>query len=66
MENSLNAFVVSSKQNSRLVEEMSFEEFTVAVKKMYPDKVSGPDGLKPAFFQQFWKLLGREVYDCCK
>ncbi|XP_074346362.1 uncharacterized protein LOC141685140 [Apium graveolens] len=29
---------------------------------MYPDKASGPDGLNPAFFQNFWLVLGKEVY----
>lgn len=43
---------------------MSFEEFTAAVKQMHTDKASGPEGLNPVFFQQFWTLLEREVYDC--
>lgn len=30
------------EQNVKLVEEASFEEFTIAIKKMYPDKISGP------------------------
>lgn len=33
---------------------------------MHPDKASGPDGLNPAFFQQFWAMLGKEVFNCCK
>ncbi|WOH14253.1 hypothetical protein DCAR_0933770 [Daucus carota subsp. sativus] len=33
---------------------------------MHPDKASGPDGLNPAFFQHFWPMLGREVFECCK
>ena len=33
---------------------------------MHPDKAGGPDGLNPAFFQQFWPILGKEVYSCCK
>ena len=32
---------------------------------MHPDKASGPDGLNPAFFQHFWRLLGEEVFKCC-
>lgn len=45
---------------------MSFEEFTEAVRQMHPDKASGPDGLNPAFFQNFWKVVGKEVFECCK
>lgn len=57
---------VSDEQNSMLVGEVTFEEFSLAIKQMHPDKASGPDGLNPAFFQQFWKDMGREVYECCK
>lgn len=57
---------VTMDQNNCLIEEMTFAEFTKAVKEMHPDKASGPDGLNPAFFQQFRTILGREVYDCCK
>lgn len=45
---------------------MSFEEFTKAVKHMHPDKASEPDRMNPAFFQQFWPCLGRDVFDSCK
>lgn len=33
---------------------------------MHPDKASGPDGLNPAFYQNFWKIMGTEVFECCK
>lgn len=53
---------VSDTQNQALIEELKFEEFSLAVKQMHPDKASGPDGLNPAFFQTFWKLMGQEVF----
>lgn len=64
----LNSFepVISEEQNEMLVAELSFEEFSVAIKQMHPDKSAGPDGLNPAFFQNFWLLLGREVFQSCK
>lgn len=37
-------------QNLELTEEFTFEEFTVALKQMHPDKAGGPDELNPAFF----------------
>lgn len=58
--------VVSNEQNQILVEEVSFDEFTEAIHQMHPDKASGPDGLNPAFYQNFWKIMGMEVFDCCK
>ena len=58
--------VISEAQNNKLTEDFSYEEFTAAIKQMHPDKSSGPDGLNPALFQHFWKLLRREVYESCK
>lgn len=58
--------VVTEEQNLGLIAEISFEEFRTAVKHMHPDKASGPDGLNPAFFQQFWSILRRDIYDRCK
>ena len=57
---------VTEAQNAQLVMELTFEEFTMAIKQMHPDKASGPDGLNPAFFQTFWSVMGHEVFSCCK
>lgn len=57
---------VTPEQNEGLIAELKFDEFTAAVKQMHPDKASGPDGLNQAFFQQFWNILGYEVFLCCK
>lgn len=48
------------------IRDVSFEEFTVAVKQMHPDKDSGPDGLNLAFFQHFWDCIGMVIFECCK
>ncbi|XP_074374553.1 uncharacterized protein LOC141714959 [Apium graveolens] len=58
--------VISESQNDMLTVDIKFEEFTEALKHMHPDKTSGPDGYSPAFFQQFWDLVGQEVFQCCK
>ncbi|KAL8092290.1 hypothetical protein AgCh_034546 [Apium graveolens] len=57
---------MTDAHNQMLMAELPFVEFTNAVKQMHPDKASGPDGLNPAFFQQFWPILGKEVYTCCR
>lgn len=57
---------VTNGQNRELVAELTFEEFSNAIKQMHPDKASGPDGLNPAFCQNFWAILGDEVFRCCK
>lgn len=58
--------LVSEIQNEKLTAELSFEEFSAAVKQMHLDKASGPDGLNSTFFQHFWSFLVREVFKCCK
>lgn len=57
---------VTDFQNVALVAKINFSEYIAAVKQMHPDKVSGPDGLNPAFFKHFWSILGREVFVCCR
>lgn len=58
--------IVSTAQNRMLTSELTFEEFSIAIKQMHPDKASGRDGFSPAFFQHFWDIVGREVFNCCK
>lgn len=53
VQDSSSANVVTAEQNSELVKEVTYEEFSLAIKQMHPDKASGPDGLNPAFFQHF-------------
>lgn len=60
------ARIISDAQNAKLMAEINFTEFTLAVKQMHPDKSAGPDGFSPAFFQHFWDLLGVQVFKCCK
>lgn len=40
----------TAEQNRELVAALSFEDFTMTVKQMHPDKASGSDGLNPTFF----------------
>lgn len=54
---------ITEDQNSMLIQELKFEEFLEVIKKMHPDKVSGPDGLNPAFFQTFWTMMGHKMLD---
>lgn len=57
--------VISEEQNRKLEEDFTLEEFFEAVQQMHPAKSAGPDGLNPAFYQNFWPLLGRDVFQCC-
>ena len=49
-----------------LTEDVPFEEFTLAIKQMHPDKAAGSDGLNPVFYRNFWKTTCKEVFKCCK
>lgn len=48
--------MVSEEQNKALMEDITFEEFTRAVKQKHPDKAAGLDGLNPAFFRIFGRV----------
>ncbi|XP_074352714.1 uncharacterized protein LOC141691861 [Apium graveolens] len=61
-----NYFLDIFRGDQLLVAGLSFAEFTIAVKEMHPGKDSGPDGLNPAFFQNLWPILGKEVFICCR
>lgn len=41
---------VTVDQNIMLSKEFTFDEFTLAIRQMHPDKAAGPDGLSPVFF----------------
>lgn len=56
---------ITTVENELLTKELTFDEFSLAVKQMHPDKASGPDGLNPAFFQTFLSIMGHEVFKCC-
>ncbi|KAL8096839.1 hypothetical protein AgCh_030071 [Apium graveolens] len=58
--------VITDRQNTMLTKELEFDEFTKEIKQMHPDKASGPDGFSPAFFQHFWGLIGKEIFESCK
>lgn len=58
--------MVTQDQNRRLTEDVSYEEFKTAINQMHPDKASGSDELNPAFYQNFWNLMGKEIYECCR
>lgn len=64
--NNDNGVRITNAQNEMLIEYLTFEEFTEAVRNMHPDKTSGPNGLNPTFFQHIWKLISREIFRRCR
>lgn len=57
---------VNEEQNRDLTKEVTFDESFMAINQMHPDKASGPDGLNPVFYQNFWNIMGAEIFNCCK
>lgn len=66
MEIDENVNIISPGQNEALTEAFTYDEFTNAIRKMHPDKASGPDRLNPTFFQHLWSPMGHELFLCCQ
>lgn len=58
--------MVSSRDNETLLAEITLEEVKEAAFSMHPDKVPGPDGLNPGFYQTFWSIVGNDVVVFCQ
>lgn len=52
---------IYDSQNSMLMKEITNEEVKTTILQMHPDKAPGPDGMTPAFYQKYWKIVGRDV-----
>lgn len=57
--------VITDARNAKLTAYIKIEELFEAIRQMHHDKSAGPDGYSPAFFQQFWDILGPEIFRCC-
>ncbi|XP_062088916.1 uncharacterized protein LOC133795483 [Humulus lupulus] len=44
-----------------LLKEVTKEEVKQVVFQMHPDKALGPDGFNPAFYQNYWSIVGNDV-----
>ena len=59
--------VIDSEDNDQLKTPFCIEEFKEAMFSMQPDKFSGPDGFNPRFYQHFWSVCRRDIYnECCQ
>ena len=57
---------VSSVDNDQmLLAPFSIKEFRSALLQMHLDKSHGPNGFNLAFYQKFWDLVGKEVFNAC-
>lgn len=57
--------VVTDDDNLALLAPFTLEEFRTALFSMNSDKVPGPDGFNPSFYQHFWSLIGPDIYHTC-
>ena len=56
---------ITNDDNEALLAPFSIDEFKAAIVQMHPDKSSGPDGFNPAFYQKFWPLIGKDIFQAC-
>ncbi|XP_024033517.1 uncharacterized protein LOC112095650 [Citrus clementina] len=56
---------ITAEQNHSLMEPFSPTDVREAIFSMHPDKSPGPDGMNPAFYQNFWSIVGDEVSAAC-
>ena len=57
--------MILNDDNAFLTASFTEMEIKEAVFSMHPDKSPGPDGMNPAFFQQFWHVIGKDVCGAC-
>lgn len=57
--------VVTVEDNEKLLASFTMEEFRRALFAMNPNKALGPDGFNPNFNQQFWSLVGPDIFQTC-
>ena len=56
---------VTMLENGSLLSPFAMDEFEVAMRQMHLDKALWSDGLNPAFYQSFWLVLGKEIFNAC-
>ena len=57
---------VTACHNEYLMSPLDVEEVKRALFAMHPDKASGLDGMNPAFFQNFWHIIGTALVQVCR
>jgi hypothetical protein len=54
---------ITTEDNEKLLEPFVLEEFREAIFFMEADKCPGPDGFNPGFYQHFWDICGKDIFD---
>lgn len=57
----LNEPLITSEDNEILIKLLDAEEILSTLKKMAPEKASGPDGMTMFFFRFFWDVVGVDM-----
>lgn len=57
---------VTEAENEYLISDITLEEVKAAAFSMHLDKSPGIDGLNPSFFQTFWDVVGKDVFNFCR
>lgn len=54
---------LGEKQKQALDDLITFQEFTEAMRQLSKGRSPGIDGLPLEFYQQFWDLIGPDLYE---
>ena len=55
---------VGVEMNEQLAKPFGVEEIKVAIHQLFSNKIPGPDGMSPVFYQMFWYVVGDNVVIC--
>ncbi|KAL3536251.1 hypothetical protein ACH5RR_004712 [Cinchona calisaya] len=57
---------ITAQMNYQLTKPVTELEVKTALFSMHPHKATGPDGMSPSFFQNYWHIINRDVVDAVK
>ncbi|KAL8115005.1 hypothetical protein AgCh_021723 [Apium graveolens] len=66
MSDSIRFNQITDEQRDELMQELTEEEVKEAVFAMQPEKSPGIDGLNPCFFQTYWNVVCKDVFEFCR
>ncbi|XP_031106146.1 uncharacterized protein LOC116010776 [Ipomoea triloba] len=53
---------ITEEMNADLMQPFTIEEIKAALFSMAPDKSRGPDGMCPSFYQNYWSIIGHDLF----
>lgn len=58
--------MIDERMIRELTRPLQKDKFLEVVRQMQPDKSPGPDSFNLAFYQNFWSMVGTDLFNSCK